>query len=1008
MADPARRKPQCPELAGVRLFHNRLLIDIDPMIPLGKVKPVLRRGGQCERLVVTQRETLPAPAHGLLIEAELAVPAAAGARLEIWAEGYRLSDTALPWGLASLTGGIDGVSDYALGGWVADFAGARPPDGVLIVDGVPAGAIAAPALRHRFNRFIGLQSCAGFSVALPAWCMDGALHLLSARFGGLTLPSVPFRARPVFQVELAHAEALRLWVADRALADDPVTISVVQADGTVLARGLTTPRADVQATTGQLHTGFATRFAPALRAGEMEIRAGIAGQVLLARLTVSDLVDAVAAMREVSKTLRGLEQRLGRSLGFSRDLLQTLRQEGRLQPEFPAQCHVVAVQRPRPITVILPIYRGVAQTRACVESLRASAEAGDGALAQVLLLADAPPEPDMLPMLRAVEGVWNGVAFRLIVQTENLGFVATVNHGLERAGVEADVILLNADTIVPQGFAGRLQHAAYARADIASVTPLSNDATILSLPDRHGGNAIDPAQLGVVDALLAGLPALDIPVGVGFCLFLRQDARADIGPFAVEWQRGYGEEVDWCLKAADRGWTHVAACDVFVFHHGSVSFGAEERLRILARNHALLERRYPDYLPAVRAFLAADPLWRTRLEVFALLLGQKPQRTVLHFSHALGGGTSVLLERAAAMLAQEGHHNLICTTGHDDFLGRDVLTISWREAGLTLRLPPEAVDDFVDRMARLIPGLRILVHSLIGVGPQVHAAAARLALPISFYIHDFQWYCPRVVLVDHTRRYCGEPEARYCQLCVRGPRSHGFSVEEAWIESDVASWVARNGALLAAARRVVVPSHDAARRYQRRFGLRNIVVLPHPEPVAEARLLRRPDGDAVTRIAVIGGISVQKGLDVIRDLGRLIDASGAAVQIRVIGDVEDLSALDGVASVDVSGRYEPAELGRVLGRFHPHLVFFPAVWPETYSFTLSECWACGYPAVAFDIGAIAERITESGGGVVLPYEPEAAVLLPRLLMARDGVAELAGRMVVIGSMPQTLADVLFP
>ena len=82
MADPARRKPQCPELAGVRLFHNRLLIDIDPMIPLAKVKPVLRRGGQCERLVDTQREPLPAPAHGLLIEAELAVPVAARARLD--------------------------------------------------------------------------------------------------------------------------------------------------------------------------------------------------------------------------------------------------------------------------------------------------------------------------------------------------------------------------------------------------------------------------------------------------------------------------------------------------------------------------------------------------------------------------------------------------------------------------------------------------------------------------------------------------------------------------------------------------------------------------------------------------------------------------------------------------------------------------------------------------------------------------------------------------------------
>jgi len=50
------------------------------------------------------------------------------------------------------------------------------------------------------------------------------------------------------------------------------------------------------------------------------------------------------------------------------------------------------------------------------------------------------------------------------------------------------------------------------------------------------------------------------------------------------------------------------------------------------------------------------------------------------------------------------------------------------------------------------------------------------------------------------------------------------------------------------------------------------------------------------------------------------------------------------------------------------LAFFPSVWPETYSYTLSEALRAGLFPVAFDIGAVAARIRAAGWGLVLPWE----------------------------------------
>ena len=78
--------------------------------------------------------------------------------------------------------------------------------------------------------------------------------------------------------------------------------------------------------------------------------------------------------------------------------------------------------------------------------------------------------------------------------------------------------------------------------------------------------------------------------------------------------RGYGEENDWCLRATERGWKHLLAADVFVYHAGGASFG-DEASDYQANALAVISERYPDYERQIAAFIEADPMEPPRYAV---------------------------------------------------------------------------------------------------------------------------------------------------------------------------------------------------------------------------------------------------------------------------------------------------------------------------------------------------------------------------------------------------------
>jgi GT2 family glycosyltransferase len=177
---------------------------------------------------------------------------------------------------------------------------------------------------------------------------------------------------------------------------------------------------------------------------------------------------------------------------------------------------------------------------------------------------------------------------------------------------DRDVVLLNSDTEVADGWLDRLSAHASRDPWVGTVTPFSTNATICSYPRTLAGNRLPHGETTAsLDRVFAAANAgrcAQIPTAVGFCMFISRRCLDRVGPFDAErYGAGYGEEVDFCMRAARVGFRHVIAADVFVRHVGEVSFGTagvERRLRAQDTVDAL----YPEFQRLLVTFIPLDPL----------------------------------------------------------------------------------------------------------------------------------------------------------------------------------------------------------------------------------------------------------------------------------------------------------------------------------------------------------------------------------------------------------------
>ncbi|MGO9431191.1 glycosyltransferase family 2 protein, partial [Rhodoblastus sp.] len=266
-----------------------------------------------------------------------------------------------------------------------------------------------------------------------------------------------------------------------------------------------------------------------------------------------------------------------------------------------------------PLSIIVPVYEDFEATRACLDALFAGGSEG----ARLIVVDDASPNPRLRAYLDQQAAARK---FLLIRNEVNLGFAASVNKALAQCS-SGDIVLLNADTLPPPSSIGRLAAVARSAPGIGTVTPLSNNGEITSFPTPNVANPLgSPEEVARLDALAHranGAAAVDLPNGIGFCLYVTRACLDAVGPLPEIYARGYFEDVEFCLRAREQGFRNVCAVGVYVGHAGARSFGAEKK-RLVMRNLAKLESRFPSHSLEAAAFDHADPLKTFRGAIEAL------------------------------------------------------------------------------------------------------------------------------------------------------------------------------------------------------------------------------------------------------------------------------------------------------------------------------------------------------------------------------------------------------
>ncbi len=241
------------------------------------------------------------------------------------------------------------------------------------------------------------------------------------------------------------------------------------------------------------------------------------------------------------------------------------------------------------VDIIVPVYNALDDVKLCLESL---ARNTDGIKVRVLVVNDG---SDFETTTWVREYCRENSIFDLIEHSVNKGYTCAVNTGLSATTAEY-VVTQNSDTIVPTGWLAGMVRCMQSDQRIGVVGPLSNAATWQNVPKLHdetGGFAVNevPSNYSIesMAALVASVATRQyprVPFVNGFCFMIRRSLLEKIGPMDDKtFPVGYGEENDFCIRAADAGYELAIAEDVYVFHAKSKSFGHERR-RLLSEQGA--------------------------------------------------------------------------------------------------------------------------------------------------------------------------------------------------------------------------------------------------------------------------------------------------------------------------------------------------------------------------------------------------------------------------------------
>jgi GT2 family glycosyltransferase len=240
------------------------------------------------------------------------------------------------------------------------------------------------------------------------------------------------------------------------------------------------------------------------------------------------------------------------------------------------------------VSIVLVTRDNLVFTKLCLESVLANTDYPRFEL----IVVDNGSGLDLLSYLDQLKKRFPFV--RVMRNETNRGFAAANNQGLAMATGDR-FVLLNNDTIVPQGWLSRLiRHLDDPQ--VGAVGPVTNrtgnEAQIETCYRTYA--EFERFAREYTRAHAGG--RFEIPMLIMFCLAMRRETHERVGPLDELYHIGMFEDDDYAVRLRSQGYRLVCAEDVFVHHFGGASLGgllpSEQLQELLKANRDRFQHKW--------------------------------------------------------------------------------------------------------------------------------------------------------------------------------------------------------------------------------------------------------------------------------------------------------------------------------------------------------------------------------------------------------------------------------
>ena len=620
------------------------------------------------------------------------------------------------------------------------------------------------------------------------------------------------------------------------------------------------------------------------------------------------------------------------------------------------------------IDIIVPVYNAYEYTEECIKSILKNTNLNEHTL---LLINDKSPDEKILPMLQEYASKNEDKNIIVLDNEQNLGFVKTVNKGMSYS--ENDVILLNSDTEVTENWIEKIQECAYSNNYIATVTPLTNNGTICSVPNFGIDNEL-PKNMSLEEhakmiELISKKRYPELTTGNGFCMYIKRDVINEIGLFDDEtFGKGYGEENDFCYRALDHGYTNVLCDNTFIYHKGTQSFKkenmTESRMMLIEKHMELLRKKYPIYVQKTDMFIANNPIRDIQENINLNILLHNKKRILYLVNEweedmKMTGGTSLHVKDLISSNIENNIASFVIAPDKNDltryklYLYTDTYAkeISnyktdinqYGQINYTNNRYKEMLENIIDSFKIDILHVH---HFLFQTFDAIDVAKERNIYSI-ITLHDLYMICPSINMV-YKNIYCEYDKEKDCKKCLNTRYGVNNNILNNWQKT------CKN--VLEKFDKIIVPSENTKKLFTNVYKDLEIEVVEHGVTIIQTKKAERKSKEF--NVAFVGAMAIHKGSNILKDLIR--KNNNVNIKIHLFGKSEDRELCKNKSNYIFHGQYTRGELPQLLVDNDIDLVCIFATWPETYSYTLTESYMAKVPVLTFDIGAVGDRVKKDG------------------------------------------------